>query len=572
MSKDNWIYKYYQGIKDGTYVIGRWMILLMEYIINGLEKKEFTFDKKKANKAIEWIEGHCFHTEGPLAPGYLKLEVWQKCFISCLFGLVDKDGHRQFREVVLVIGRKNGKSLLASAIAKYVWWIDGGYGAKIYNIAPKLDQASIIYNNVWQMTMLDPEYQQMKEEFSERDAHNKKVKDDSELPKLRQTDLYIQATNSQVKKVAFSVKSSDGFNPSLCICDEIAAWKGDDGLKQYEVFKSGMGARTEPILLSCTTSGYVNDSIYDEIIKRSTRFLLGESKEKRLLPFLYMIDDVAKWNDIEELQKSLPNLGVSVSIDFMLEEIAIAEGSLSKKSEFICKYANLKQNSSQAWIDATTVNKCFGEHLNLEDYKSNYAVAGLDLSQTTDLTACTCVIEKNGELYIFAKFWLPAERIDEATARDGLPYQQYVEKGFLELSGDNFVDYHDCYNWLTTLVEDYEILPLMTGYDRYSAQYLIQDLERYGFRCDDVYQGDNLWGVLQEMEGLMKDGKIHCGDNDLLKVHFLNSAIKMNAERGRGKLIKLSPSLHIDGMAALADAFCVRQKWNDEIGERLRNE
>jgi phage terminase large subunit-like protein len=572
MSKDNWIYKYYQGIKDGTYVVGRWMILLMEYIINGLEKKEFTFDKKKANKAIEWIEGHCFHTEGPLAPGYLKLEVWQKCFISCLFGLVDKDGHRQFREVVLVIGRKNGKSLLASAIAKYVWWIDGGYGAKIYNIAPKLDQASIIYNNVWQMTMLDPEYQQMKEEFSERDAHNKKVKDDSELPKLRQTDLYIQATNSQVKKVAFSVKSSDGFNPSLCICDEIAAWKGDDGLKQYEVFKSGMGARTEPILLSCTTSGYVNDSIYDEIIKRSTRFLLGESKEKRLLPFLYMIDDVAKWNDIEELQKSLPNLGVSVSIDFMLEEIAIAEGSLSKKSEFICKYANLKQNSSQAWIDATTVNKCFGEHLNLEDYKSNYAVAGLDLSQTTDLTACTCVIEKNGELYIFAKFWLPAERIDEATARDGLPYQQYVEKGFLELSGDNFVDYHDCYNWLTTLVEDYEILPLMTGYDRYSAQYLIQDLERYGFRCDDVYQGDNLWGVLQEMEGLMKDGKIHCGDNDLLKVHFLNSAIKMNAERGRGKLIKLSPSLHIDGMAALADAFCVRQKWNDEIGERLRNE
>jgi phage terminase large subunit-like protein len=156
------------------------------------------------------------------------------------------------------------------------------------------------------------------------------------------------------------------------------------------------------------------------------------------------------------------------------------------------------------------------------------------------------VIEKNGELYVFAKFWLPAERIDEATSRDGLPYQQYIEKGFLSLSGDNFVDYHDCYEWLTKLVEDYEILPLMTGYDRYSAQYLVQDLERYGFRTDDVYQGDNLWGVLQEMEGLFKDGKVHCGDNDLLKVHFLNSAIKMSVERGRGRLIKLSPSLHID--------------------------
>jgi len=572
MKKDNYIYEYYQKIKDGTIVVGRWIMLLMQYIVDGLEQKAFFFDKKKANGAIEWIEEHCFHTEGKLAPSYLKLELWQKCFLSCLFGIVDDKGLRQFREVVLVVGRKNGKSLLASAIAKYTWMVDGGFGAKVYNIAPKLDQASIIYNNIWQMVALDPEYQQMKEELSERDAHNKKVKDDSMLPKLRQSDLFISGTNSMVKKVAFAVKSSDGFNPSLCICDEIAAWKGDDGLKQYEVFKSGMGAREEPILLSCTTSGYVNDSIYDEIIKRSTRFLLGESKEKKLLPFLYMIDDVDKWNDIQELQKSIPNLGVSVSMDFMIEEIAIAEGSLSKKAEFLCKYANIKQNSSLAWLDAGTVSKMFGQHLNIEDFAGSYCVAGIDLSQTTDLTAAIVVIEKNDELYVFAKFWLPAEKIDEAIARDGLPYNIYIQRGLLELSGDNFVDYHDCYQWLTGLVEQYEILPLMVGYDRYSAQYLIQDLERYGFRTDDVYQGDNLWGVLQEMEGLFKDGKVHCGDNDLLKVHLLNSAIKMSAERGRGRLIKLNAKDHIDGVAAMADAFCVRQKWYGELSERLKNE
>ena len=142
----------------------------------------------------------------------------------------------------------------------------------------------------------------------------------------------------------------------------------------------------------------------------------------------------------------------------------------------------------------------------------------------------------------------------------------------MELSGDNFVDYHDCYNWLTSLVEDYEILPLQVGYDRYSAQYLVQDLEQYGFRTDSVYQGDNLWGVLQEMEGLFKDGKVHIGDNNLLKIHLLNSAIKMSTERGRGKLIKLNPTAHIDGVAALADSFCVRQKWYPEIGDRLKNE
>ena len=571
MSKNNWIYTYYQKVKNGSIVVGQWMLLILEYIIKGLEEKAFFYDQKKANEVIDWIEEHCFHTEGPLAPQPLKLELWEKALIAAMYGIVDEGGCRQFREVVLVVARKNGKSLLAAALAKYEWWM-GGYGSKVYNIAPKLAQADIIYNNVWQMTTLDPEYQVLKEDVSEKDQHNKSVKDTSVLPRHRMTDLFIPAQNAMVTKIAFSAKKSDGFNPSFCICDEVAAWEGDAGLKKYEVMKSGMGARPEAILLSCSTAGYINDGIYDELIKRSTRFLLGDSKEKKLLPFLYIIDDVEKWNDINELRKSNPNLGVSVSVDYLLEEIAVAEGSLSKKSEFITKYCNLKQNSSLAWLSAPTVERMCGEQLKLEDFRSSYCVAGIDLSQTTDLTAATIVVEKDGELYVFAKFWLPAEKIDEAIERDGVPYNIYLQRGLISLSGDNFVDYHDCYDWLVEMVEKYEILPLMTGYDRYSAQYLIQDLERYGFRCDDVFQGDNLWGVLQEMEGLFKDGKVHIGDNDLLKIHLLNAAIKMNAERGRGKLVKLNATLHIDGVAALADAFCVRQKWFSEIGDRLINE
>ena len=571
-TKDNPILTYYQRIKDGTIVVGDWIIRLYEYIVRGLEQKAFFYDAKKANAAIDYIEEHGFHTKGPMAPNPIKLELWQKAFLGCVFGILDENGNRQFREVVLIVARKNGKSLFASALGKYDWQVNGGFGASVLCLAPKLDQADIIYNDIWLQTQLDPEYQRMKELYSEKDTQHQKIHDDSDLPRHRQTDLYIIATNSNVKKIAFSAKKSDGFNPSLCICDEIASWEGDNGLRQYEVMKSAMGARPEPLMLSCSTAGYINDGLYDEIMKRSTRFLLGESKEKRLLPFLYIIDDVEKWNDINELQKSNPNLGVSVSVDYLLEEIAVAEGSLSKKAEFLTKYCNIKQNSSLAWLSAQTVESCFGAPLDLADFKSSYAVCGIDLSQTTDLTAATVVIEKAGELYVFAKFWLPTEKIEEASQRDGLPYNIYIQRGILAESGDNFVDYHDCYNWITGLVEEYEILPLMVGYDRYSAQYLVQDLERYGCRVSDVFQGDNLWGVLQEIEGLMKDGRVHCGDNDLLKVHMLNSAIKMSVERGRGKLVKLNASSHIDGMAALADAFCVRQKWYDEIGDRLRNE
>ena len=570
-SEDNYIFAYYQKIKDGTITVGKWVTLIYEYLVNGIQGKQFFFDQKKANAAVDWFEAHCFHTEGPLAPGPLSLELWQKAMLSAIFGIVDENGIRQFREVVLVVARKNGKSILASGIANYVFRVEGGFGAKVFCIAPKLEQADIVYNNLWQMITLDPEWIALKEACQEKDMHNKKVNDDSMLARHRQTDLSIPGTNSTVKKIAFAAKRSDGFNPSLAICDEIAAWEGDKGLKQYEVMKSGMGARPEGLLLSCTTSGYVNDSIYDELVKRSTRFLLGDSKEKKLLPFLYMIDDLEKWNDINELRKSNPNLGVSVSVDYMLEEIAVADGSLSKKAEFITKYCCLKQNSSLAWLPAQVVEKACGKPLDMEDFRNSYCVGGIDLSQTRDLTAACVVIEKNGELYVFARFWLPAEKIDEAEQRDGVPYRIYIQRGLLFPSGDNFVDYNDCFNWFRQLVEEWQIYPLQTGYDRYSADYLTQQMRNYGFHMDDVFQGDNLHGVIQETQGLLEDGKIHIGDNDLLKMHLLNGAIKMSVERGRGKLVKINPVMHIDGAAALLDAMTVRQKWYGDIGEQLKN-
>lgn len=577
MKTENWILTYYQQISNGSVPAGQWIRMIYEYIVHGLEEKRFWLDLKKANKAVNWIEEHCSHTEGPLAPQRLKLELWEKALVSAIFGICDNGTQtRRFREILLLIGRKNGKSLLGSAIASYILQEDGGFGARIYNIAPKLGQADIIYNNTWTMIQLDPEYV-AKKEYQEarreeaRQTHSK-IEEDQTLVRRRMSDLFLPATNSTMVKLAFSAKKADGFNPSLAICDEIAAWEGDRGLKQYEVLKSGMGARPEPLMLSFTTSGYINDSIFDELMKRSTRFLLGDSKEMRLLPMLYMIDDIDRWNDINEVAKANPNLGVSVTVDYLLEEISVAEGSLSKRAEFLTKYCCVKQNSSLAWLPANIVEDASGDPLSLEDFRNSYCVGGLDLSQTRDLTSACVVIEKNGELFVFSHFWLPAEKLDEASQRDGLPYNIYIQRGLMSPSGDNFVDYNDCFNWFRMLVEEYQIFPLQVGYDRYSAQYLIQQMEGYGFQCDDVFQGENLYGVIQETQGMLEDKKLHIGDNDLLKAHLLNSAIKMSTERGRGKLVKLSPSLHIDGTAALLDAMTVRQKHYAEIGEQLRNE
>lgn len=550
-AKENYIYSYYQKISDGTIVVGKWIELIYKKIINGIKTEEFYYDPKKANRAISFIENFVHHHEGELAPGLLKLELWQKALLSVIFGIVDKNGNRQFREVFIVTSRKCGKTLLSAGIAEYMLFMDGEYGARIYFSAPKLQQASFCYNALWHSIQHEEELFDMVEK--------------------RRSDIFVERSNSSAEKVAFNAEKAEGYNMSTCVADEIASWKGESGMRFYEAITSSTASRKNSLILATTTAGYLNDGIYDELFKRSTRVLLGDSKEKRLLPFLYMIDDVEKWDDITELQKSIPNLNRSVSLEWILDQITIAQSSLSKKAEFIVKYCNIKQNSSQAWLSTQDVEKASGKKLKLEDFKNSYCVGGIDLSQTTDLTACNVVIEKDEKLYVFTRFFLPTNKIEEATERDAMPYSLYIKRGLLHLSGENYIDYNDVFKFYQELVEKYSIYPLKIGYDRYSSQYLVQDMKGYGFHMDDVYQGDNLWGVLQECEGLIKDGKIKIGDNDLLKAHLLDSAIKMNNERGRGRLIKISNQAHIDGTAALADALCVRQKYFSEIGEKLKN-
>lgn len=549
---DNFILAYYQQIKDGSVTVGKWIELLYEMIVNGIEDGTYVFNQQKANRAIRFIEKFCRHNKGKLAPGPLKLSLWQKAAVSIIYGIVDKAGKRQFREVAFFVGRKCGKTLLAAAVMTYEVYVDGEFGSEVYCVAPKLDQSDLVY--------------------SAFEFNKDKNPDLQKRTRKRKNDYIVDATNTTIKKIAFNEKKADGYNPMLTVADEMASWPAARGLKQYEVMVSGTGSRVEPITLSISSGGYVNDGPYDELFKRGTRVLLGESPEKHLLPIFYTIDDPEKWDDINELRKSLPGMGVSVPTQFILDEIDTARESLPKRNEFITKYCCLKQNSSTAWLPAEVVNDACGEPLRQDDFRDSYCVGGIDLSQTRDLTACVAVIEKDGVLNVFAQFFLPAEKIDEATARDGVPYNLYVQRGLLTLSGDNFVDYNDCYRWFVSLVEQFQIYPLWVGYDRYSAQYLVQDMERYGFHMDDVFQGENLYGVIQETQGLLEDRAVRIGDNDLLKMHLLNSAIKMSAERGRGKLVKLSPTLHIDGTAALLDAMTVRQKHYADIGERLKNE
>lgn len=544
------IYEYYQKIKSGEIKVGKWIHKIYDILIDGIEQEKWFYNEKKADKCVRFIETFVHHSKG--RSDLLTLELWQKAIICAIFGIVREDGRRQFREVILIVARKNGKSLFASAIMACMAFIDKEFGADLYCLAPKLDQANIVFDNFYKSIS----YEQ----------------DLMAISKKRRTDIYIEMSNTTIKPIAFNDKKSDGLNPHCVICDEIASWQGQNGLRMYEVMKSALGARTQPLIFSISTSGYQNDSIYDELIMRATSYLQGSSEETQILPFLYMIDDVEQWDSMDELEKANPNLGVSVSKEYLQEEIRIAKGSLSKRAEFITKYCNIKQNSSQAWLEYQVVDKASKKEFTMNDFRECYAVGGIDLSQTTDLTCASIVVEKGGEEYVFSQFFMPKNRLQDLIELDKVPYDIYVKQGYITLSGENYVDYKDVKAWFDMLRKEYKIMPVRIGYDRYSAQYLVDEMSQKGYNMDDVYQGWNMAPEIRYFGGKLKDGRIHIGKNNLLKSHLLNVALKYESDNQRFKPVKMRPSDHIDGFVSVIDALIVKAKYYKEIKFLIRNE
>ena len=557
MTAESAILQYWNEIKTGGITVGKWIRLLYDVILQGLTEHRWYYSQERAENAVRFIGRYCHHYKGKLAPQRIKLSLWERATICLIFGIVDDHVRRMFVEVFLVVGRKQGKTILCAAICTYLAYC-GEYGSECYALAPKIDQSDLLFSAVEYNVHAEPELESITKSTKYR-------------------GLYIQETNTTIKKLAFSSKKSDGYNPMFWSADEVAAWPGVNGLRQWEVMVSGTGAREEPLGIALSSGGYEKEGLFDELMKRGTGFLMGNSREKHLLPIIYMIDEPDKWDNLEELEKSLPGLGESVSREFIKKEIDVAHESISKEIEFKTKYCNLQQNLSTAFLKAEDINKGFGWRRQLSEWKNFYCVAGVDLSQTTDLTSACIVIEEEGVLWVHSHFWLPANRLEEATKRDKIPYEIYLRKGFLSLSGEEFINNDDVLHWFMDLVKQYRIFPLQLGIDRWSAQDLVQKLKQKSFHTEMVTQGFNLSGVMDTFEGLLREGRIRdMDDNDLLKIHLADAAQQQESStqyaHPRKKLVKISKNAHVDGMAALLDAMAMRQfKWT-ELGKRLMNE
>lgn len=549
----SYLQEYKALVESGEAVLGHWMQLNLQFVENGLRNKDFFYCPEKAEKAIRFIETQVIFVADK--EGFFILEPWQKYLVACIYGLVDEEGYRKFSEIVIIIGRKQGKSAIAGALEATHAFTQRQPGMQIYNLAPKLKQANIIYS---QFLLIAEANRSM-----------------TKRGKRRRDDYYIKDKNCTVSPLAFNSKKSDGFNPAMAVFDEFAAWEGAKALDMYNVILSAQGTQPQALNIACSTANFIDGGLYDELFPRCTAVLMGTSEEKELLPFLYMIDDIEKWDDVQELKKALPNLGVSFLEKNLLKDIRKAHQSESYKAEFITKYCNIKQNSQVAWISATDVKATQCEKITPEKFSGFYCVGGVDLSRTTDLTAACVVFEVEGDFWILCHFWIPAKGLKEMSERDNVDYSALVKAGHLSLSGERVIEYSDITQWFLMLQKQYRINPVVIGYDRYSANYWIQEMQTNGFKLDDVNQGTNLTPILYQFEGLIKDGRIKTGTNGLLQQHFMNSAIlNTTATTGSDKrirLVKYDPRKHIDGTAAVIDALTVRDKWSKEYGWALQS-
>ena len=552
----NYIFEYYSKIKSGKIIVSNKVERIYRHLNDCLIKNsKFTYNEKRANRVIEFVEKFCKHSKGKWGGQPIKLELWQKAFISALFGVVyKKTGQRRFKEAFLVIGRKNGKSILAAALALYMLIDDGEQGAECYAVATKRDQAKI----VWEESV-------------------KMLNKSASLKKITNTtinNIKFPMTESTFKPLSSDDNTLDGLNPHFASLDEIHAWK--QGYKLYDVIKDGTSAREEPIILAITTAGAIREDIYDRKYN-DTEILLNAIEEKskdldeNFLPVIYELDERSEWTDEKTWIKANPNLGVSKSLPYLRRAVNNAKLDPLKVPNLLTKEFNIRETSQQAWLTFEAIlNK---EKFDLKELKPTYVFGGADLSRTTDLTAANILftLPNTNKLFCSHMYWIPEDLLEVRTQQDKIPYDKWYSQGLIRLCKGNLIDPSDITQWFIELMNEYGIYPYKIGYDRYSATYWVKEMQDYfGDVMYPVAQGKLTLSNPMRMLGVDLSSKnVIYNDNPITKWCLCNTSVDIDKNDNIQPCKTSNPRMRIDGMASLLDSYVAYKDFEAEYRAML---
>ena len=511
------------------------------------ETHTYIFDEKKSLRCIHFIERYCKQSKGQWNGKPLKLELFQKAFLQALFGFVDKDtGFRKYRKAIFFVARKNGKSVLDSAIAAYMLTADYEGGAEIYSVATQRDQSKIVWEETKRMIKKSPILKK--------------------IIRCLIGGIYYDKTDSVFRALASDSNSLDGLNAHLVVADEVHAWKDKNLL---DVMYDSMSARRQPLLLETSTMGTVRQNVFDIEYDYASQVIDGTIQDETLLPIIYELDDEKEWVNEECWYKANPALNVIKSLKDLREKVERAKASPIELVNLLCKDFNIRQNSINAWLTFDDLNN---EEIYAE-WKDSYTIGGVDLSSTTDLCAATLLGVVNKKIRVKQMYWIPTNALEKKVIEDKIPYDKWLKNGWLRLSGDSKIDYHDVTQWFLEEVRNNDLRPLWVGYDSWNAQFWCDEMKSEGFDMVEVRQGFKTESApLKQMKADLMDKKINYNNNPILKWNLSNTAVKKD-DNDNIMLTKEKSRQRIDGVASLMDAYVIfvnkQQEYLNYINEEV---
>lgn len=497
------------------------------------------YDEDRADRAVRFIE-NLKHTKGRWAGKRFWLLPWQEQIIRDVFGIVDENGHRQFRTAYVEIPKKNGKSELAAAVALYLLYADNEPSAEVYGAAADRQQASIVFDVARQMVDMTPAL----------------VKRSKIMAAGKRIVNYANAGFYQV--LSAEVGTKHGLNVSGLVLDELHA---QPNRQLYDVLTKGSGdAREQPLYFLITTAGTDRESICYEVHMKAVDILADRKIDPSFYPVVYGLPDDADWNDEANWYMANPSLGHTIKIDRV--RAAYQDALENPAEENVFRQLRLDQwvGSSVAWIPEHVYDK--GDRpIDMESLKGRDCYAGLDLSSTSDITAFVMVFppETEGENYIvLPHFWLPRETLQLRVRRDHVPYDVWEKQGLFHITEGNVVDYNFVRKTIGELAEKYHICEI--GVDRWNATQLITDLDGDGFTMVPIGMGfKDMSPGMKELYKLLLEGKITHGGNPILRWMAGNIVAEIDAAENI-KPSKKKATEKIDGIVALIMGLdrCIR--------------
>lgn len=552
MNVTNHIIEYWSKINSGEEIVSKKVRRVYEKLVGDLsdELSEFEYNHKRALHAIKFIEKYCKHSKGKMGGKPFTLELWQKALLSALFGFIHKvDGTRKYRELILIVARKNGKSVLGSAIALYMLVADGEAGPEVVSAATKKDQAKIIWSEAKRMVKKSP-------------VLRKRIK-------ALVAEMVSDFNDGSFKPLSSDSNTLDGLNVHCSLIDELHAIK-DKNL--YDVIIDGMSAREQPLSIITTTAGTVREGIFDIKYDECERIINGYDdpdgyQDETVLPIIYELDERKEWTDIDKAKKANPGLGTIKSREQLKQKIAKAQANPLLVKNLLTKDFNIRETTSEAWLTFEQLNN--PAIYDLAELKPRYGIGGADLSSTTDLTAAKVIFMLPGDskIYVLQMYWLPEDLLEQRAREDKIPYDLWRDQGLLRTTPGNSVHPKFVTEWFVEVMREKDIYLPWIGYDSWSAKYWVEEMEgQFGKgSMIPVIQGKKtLSGPMKKLGADLESKLIVYNNNPIDKWCLSNTAIEMDKNLNIQPCKTSNQRRRIDGTAALLNAYVVLQNKLEE--------